>query len=192
MFSDELKGRTALVHAELEKKLIPHIRKVADKNGYAKLLGLMGGFYLPLQKRLEPWLGQEGFDGHYRGRQAENILKDLDSMGYTSSSLSICSDLPEIDTYARALGALYVTEGSTLGGQIIINMLARQTGENLSGSDQFFNAYGPDTKKVWENFKEKLNQPLSESEREELIQSAENTFSSFKQWILNYESGIDQ
>jgi heme oxygenase (biliverdin-IX-beta and delta-forming) len=193
MFAEELKKGTASVHAELEKKLIPHIRQVKDRESYTRLLKLMYGFYHPLQQKLQPFLDRLNYGSHYRGRQAESIVSDIGNLQPSGEEkIQETNHLPEIKNYAAALGALYVTEGSTLGGKIIAGMIARQVPQDLSRSLSFFNAYGDDTKPAWENFREMLNQPFSEEEKEQIIATARETFSSFKKWLSEYESGTDQ
>jgi heme oxygenase len=184
MFSAELKKSTQHVHAELEKILVIHMRKIGSAADYIDLLELMFGFYYPLQQKLLPFLDNQHFSGRQRGRQAENILADTRyfNPGQNKRPL-LCGALPQITSYPSSLGALYVLEGSTLGGRIITGMIARQLGMNTDNGFSFFNAYGEETTAMWDNFKLLLDSPWTDEEKEEITAAASGTFSAFKNWI---------
>ncbi|MER3464226.1 MAG: hypothetical protein C4329_07220 [Chitinophagaceae bacterium] len=54
-------------------------------------------------------------------RKADAILLDLND----TVDLSLCTSLPQINSTAKTIGAMYVLEGSTLGGRGISKMLQR-------------------------------------------------------------------
>jgi len=188
MFSDVLKEGTREVHTGLEKKLVAQIRKVGTTKDYIQLLELMYGFYQPLQNQLEPFLDTIPQLGG-RGRQAANILQDIHDLDpHHIPQIQHCKILPDIHSAAAALGALYVTEGSTLGGRHITRMIARQLDIPATKGFSFFDAYGDSTAQMWENFRDILNQPRSQNEQQEMKNAAMETFSTFNNWIVLYES----
>jgi heme oxygenase len=64
-------------------------------------------------------------------------------------------------------------------------MLCRQLGEQYSYS--FFNSYGLETASMWMAFKSFLDRPYTGEEQDEMIQSAQDTFLTFKNWINQHE-----
>jgi heme oxygenase (biliverdin-IX-beta and delta-forming) len=179
MFSDELKQDTMSAHQALEKKLVRRIKKIASIADYVQLLVLMHGFYAPLGLKTKPFV---------KGRHAENIIDDLE---YFNASLvpeiAATDELPRINSYHAALGAAYVTEGSTLGGIIIAGMISKKLNISTDHGFSFFYAHKDKTTENWEHFKSVLNGDFSESEKEEIKKAAVATFSTFDNWITKKE-----
>lgn len=182
MFSNELKECTMRVHQGLEKRLIAQIKKIETVDDYVQLLELMYGFYAPVQGRLQPFLA-------HQHRQAGHILEDINYLtGSTVIDLSVSNSLPAVDSYHAALGVLYVTEGSTLGGVIIADMISKKLNRPVGKGFSFFSGYGKETQGRWQKFKEVLNGPFAPAEKEEMKQAAIATFSAFDEWISEYET----
>ncbi|RYZ42557.1 MAG: biliverdin-producing heme oxygenase [Sphingobacteriales bacterium] len=183
MFSDELKQGTAVAHMDLERKMIPHLKKIGSKMDYVRLLNYLLRFYHPLEERLTPYL-----DGYPLQSHAGNILNDIRDMdpGYREPA-QWASHLPVIDSSAKALGVLYVLEGSTLGGQVITKMLTKQLEGTGVAAFRFYNPYDNDTMPQWKLFKERINQPLTSSQQQAVIAGANETFNSLNRWISLYE-----
>src|SRR5689334_3448345 len=118
MFSDELKSCTIHAHAGLEKLLVTKIKKVKSVDDYIGLLQLMYGYYKPLQEKMQPAVTE-----NINVRYAEAILNDIRDLGCTANHIRVCNRIPALTSPASVLGALYVTEGSTLGGRIITKMI---------------------------------------------------------------------
>lgn len=80
------------------------------------------------------------------------------------------------------MGALYVMEGSTLGGRYIYKMLQGHPSLEVPvAALHFFNGYGEATSQRWKSFGAALNSlPLHQ---DEIVRSAEETFRLFAQWI---------
>ena len=188
MFSDELKAGTMQVHTGLEKKLVARIKKIKSIDDYVQLLKLMYGYYKPLQEKISLHHNNSN-DDFFSLRTADSILNDLSDLQHTGqhNHIPLCEKTPEVNTPASSLGALYVTEGSTLGGQIITKMIAKQLNLHADKGFSFFNAYGADTHKKWESFKHQLNHPRDENEKKEMMNAAIETFSTFNDWITDNE-----
>src|SRR5690606_25688073 len=100
-------------------------------------------------------------------------------------------DLPEIINHYQALGALYVIEGSTLGGQIICKMLAQQLDRTDFSQMSFFGGYGDQTENMWQKFKQSLDQPVYIPGHDTIIEAANQTFMKFGKWFdKNKEQAI--
>lgn len=81
------------------------------------------------------------------------IDQDLKALGVAGppTSIPVFKDLSEkINNEATALGFLYVTEGSTLGGLYIAKQWKGKEGINDALS--FFSVYGKETAKRWHSF----------------------------------------
>lgn len=170
------------VHQGLEKRLVTHVKKITTVDDYIQLLELMYGFYAPLHEKLQAFTKQEQ-------RHAGNILDDIKYFtGSQAEEMPVHVNLPEINSLPAALGVLYVTEGSTLGGVIIAGMISKKLNLPVDKGFSFFNAYGGETQHKWKKFKEMLNGPFTPAEHEEIKKAAISAFSTFNEWISEYES----
>jgi heme oxygenase (biliverdin-IX-beta and delta-forming) len=185
MLADELKERTRDVHADLEKKLVTHIQLVRDLDQYAALLSLMYGYYAALENRLDSF--RHAIPDYDRRRKSHALVDDLSKLGRTEDSLSLCTDIPEINTIPQALGSMYVLEGSTLGGKVISKMLLKQL-PSLEQSLSFFQGYRDDTMDMWQKFKHYLHQIIEDVHHEEAQLAAKETFVKFKNWIEQHDA----
>jgi heme oxygenase len=193
--TDKLKKITEAVHAASEKKMVLALKRINTPEDYVYMLNWLYGFYAPLEHMIRQQLNSGNFPDMVKRSRAEYLLwdiKEFDVKGFEikesnthTQTPEICDHLPVIDSYARALGALYVLEGSTLGGRIIAGMVSRQL-NTLKGLS-YFNGYGAETGKMWQAFKAFLNRPWPPHERHEIIAAAEDTFITFKNWIDKHE-----
>ena len=180
-----LKSSTKIPHASLEKNLLGHLRNISCNADYIKVLRLMYGYYHPLENKIEAVLGREE-----SSRKAAWILKDLGILGNRFHNISLCTELPVISDEAEALGALYVLEGSTLGGVHIAQMIAKKIPGNPELPLAFFEGYGADTQERWKRFCTELNEKnFSPAEKEKALTTAGQTFVLFEKWIRENEPG---
>ena len=117
-----------------------------------------------------------------------NLRRDLANLGVRENlgALPICGELPERDTEARWLGALYVTEGSTLGGAQISRALARSG----IADDQrdFFEAYGERRSEMWRLYLERLERLADDDDAAaEAEGAARAVFGAFERWMRDWE-----
>src|ERR1700753_1100409 len=124
MLSEILKQETLSAHQELEKKLVAKMREMKSLDDYARLLQLFFAFFGGLEKLIEPYIDEGILPDYPERRKTAAIVADLELLN--SAIPATADELPEVTGTAQALGALYVMEGSTLGGQHIRKMLARQ------------------------------------------------------------------
>lgn len=83
----------------------------------------------------------------------------------------------EVTTLPEALGAMYVAEGSTLGGMMMKKMWEKDPVIGEHSSFAFLGCYGTQTGPRWKSFLEVLETTLSSpSEEEAAIASAQATF----------------
>jgi heme oxygenase len=188
MYSQELKISTEKIHFELEQRLIPVIQNVKSLPQYAALLKLFFGFYSPLEKQLSNVSDIENVFADIRLRKADRLKTDILAIEPHVKNVLLCDNLPKAVDLSSALGILYVLEGSTLGGIGIASILRKNLAiDTLPFS--FFFYYGNDTKKMWDQFKDKLDS-TSNLRRPELLYSAFETFRLFKTWVEKNDSCI--
>ena len=81
----------------------------------------------------------------------------------------------EFDNEHEALGAMYVIEGSTLGGNVIAKQLSKIEGfEEVTFN--FFGCYQENTGPMWKNFKEVLDTDVAEENYPQVLSGAKKLY----------------
>lgn len=184
-----LKHETAPAHERAESLLIPKLQQIGSTKDYAAILRMFYGFFAPLQERIFHFVSVADLPDRNKRRHAQLILDDLKNLE-VEENIPVCRQLPQLANKAQAFGALYVLEGSTLGGRMIRKMLLKHPALNLHEEQlQFFDGYGPDTGAMWINFVHTLDQ---QPEVDAMIQAAQDTFTTFSHWIQCslYDGGL--
>lgn len=179
MLSEKLKEQTRREHQMLEVKMIKQIKLITDINKYSEFLLLFYRFMNPLETQIDKQL-DPGFLSDYKLRRKSVLLVQDLSRLQSSAEIFSYDEVIFITNNLEAIGALYVMEGSTLGGQIISKMINHQLGLEKIIPLDFFNGYKNDTILMWQNFKIAMDQlKLNEREENIIIRSANNTFKRF-------------
>ncbi|MFD2874361.1 biliverdin-producing heme oxygenase [Mucilaginibacter ximonensis] len=186
MFTDHIKEATLKNHQQTEKVLIGKMKAMRSQQDYINLLNLFYGYFGALELHIERYINASNLADYEDRRKTSAIADDITALGAIIPALAADDKLPVIDNYLKAFGALYVIEGSTLGGKIISKMIQQhlhvEDGRGLS----FFNSYGKHTEQMWAGFKEILNDVAMSPEDEEIITRAANqTFAKFEAWLAN-------
>lgn len=175
-----LKSDTRQVHETLEARLLPYLEAIADADAYAHLLRLFYRYYQPLESSIAHWIGNAQLHDSDTRRKAGWLLADLAALGRSGEALAAASQLPPLDSEAAAWGALYVLEGSTLGGRLICRMLQQQ----LPGAPlHFFSGYGSQTGPYWVAFLAAFEEAATRLPYSDICQSAFLTFQSLDLWL---------
>lgn len=182
MLHQQLKEYTTAAHQLLEKKLISQIKSIHSARDYVRLLKMMYGYYAAIEVEIERYAAAHPNVNFSNRRKAEYLLDDLKFFNSFEQPL-LCQELPAINSYPAALGALYVLEGSTLGGKIIAQMIAGKFNMTSPQGISFFLGYGEETQAMWQQFKTLLEQHFSDSEKEEVMRTANDTFTTFRNWV---------
>jgi heme oxygenase (biliverdin-IX-beta and delta-forming) len=154
-----------------------------DLPTYRALLARLYGFYLPFERALAAapmrtqWLAADlawsGIDAAARGR------------------IRACADIPPLPCLASRLGALYVVEGSALGGRALSRGLDRLLGPEGTDGRRFFAGRGADTSSTWSKFVADLAAYDSASpDRPRLIAAAAATFAVFENWLSDWSNAV--
>jgi heme oxygenase (biliverdin-IX-beta and delta-forming) len=175
-----VKQNTAALHAEVEAILVPKLNKIRSIEDYSAVLRLFYGYFHPLEQRILQYITPAVLPDIAERRTSHLIINDLAVLNARQEFL-ICSSLPQINNADQAFGALYVLEGSTLGGKVIAKMLAKNTSVAIPAEAmQFFNGYREETGRMWASFVNVLNQQKNEPE---ISAAANETFFYLKDWM---------
>lgn len=147
----------------------------------AWFLGRLYGFMAPIEAELQRRAAEFGPEWELAERQRTGLIRqDLAAAGLPEPPLYPTP--PPLDTRAQLLGALYVLEGSTLGGQVITRQLERAG----IGLRTYFSGYGPLTGPRWKRFVELLTaeaRTFSLADQDALVASAILTFQRLSAWL---------
>ncbi|TQV66306.1 biliverdin-producing heme oxygenase [Exilibacterium tricleocarpae] len=114
------------------------------------------------------------------------LQQDLVALNCDSEPVSLAGEsCPgiQLQGQAAALGAMYVAEGSTLGGKVIAQRLKALPWLNVAaGCPHFFQSYGGARGEKWREFLEVLNGYARDNPQQQraVLSGAETTFRFFK------------
>ena len=158
--SKMIKQATASHHVQIEgvmRVMSPDFTKAE----YIDLLQKFYGFYLPLEERIEEFGTLPELDYLHR-RKTSLLAADLAKMNvHELNKIPLMEDWFSPLSRASIFGILYVTEGSTLGGQVISRQLNDQLSVTPSVGCQFFSSYGAQVGPMWMQFQTLLNEQLA-------------------------------
>ena len=188
MLSDKLKEETKQNHQILEKALVSRLKAIRSVPEYTAMLGLFYGYFGGLETLINKAIDTTQLPDSKERRKTQAIANDIEELGANTPKKAYGDDLPRITNHLDALGALYVIEGSTLGGKIISKMMQQQLELGDKGLS-FFLSYGDNTEAMWDSFKDALNTQAKNPEQEAVIIAAANqTFLKFGEWFNKGES----
>lgn len=145
----------------------------------AQFLAKMYGFLAPYEAQLHAQATLFGpawqLDQRYR---TPLIFNDLSRLGHHTAPPP-CPALPPLGTRAQLLGAMYVLEGATLGGQVI----ARQLDKAGIATHAFFTGRAERTGPLWKSFCQHLAEAAETDEQAAIVASAVYTFQALSTWL---------
>lgn len=175
MIQDALREQSTVPHQQLEKIVISRLKAIKTDKDYAEFLTLFYSYFNKLEQAIAPFITDEMLPDRLERRNSSYLANDIIDLGENPVQLTGI-ELPVIDNAAKAFGALYVMEGSIMGGPIIIQILAKY---GVTKGISFFSGYGPETGKKWNAFIDALNTNLSAKHHPDAINAAVETFSRF-------------
>ncbi len=144
---------------------------------YRNLIVRLYGFYLPFEAAAA-----------IRPDRSKWLVDDLKALGLDRPlhALPKCPHVPRLDSAHLRLGALYVAEGSALGGRELARGLDRMLGQDVAGGRRFFIGRGPETGEAWRGYLARLS--AAPSARAEIIKGAVETFAAFEHWLNGWST----
>ncbi len=179
-----LKQETKPAHIETEKVLVKRLKEMRTKEAYAGVLKMFYGFVRPLEQQINSYISELELADINERRKATRLQDDLIALGIDEKP-DICKDLPTIHNTSHAFGALYVIEGSTLGGEIIVKMLkANSALEVPDAALSFFYGYKENNLQMWQKFQRSMEQHMKPANVQQVIKAANETFRFLKNWMI--------
>lgn len=186
---NRLRDETAEFHQAVEAKL-PFGEEDFSLAVYRRLLIGFYNFYRQFEPEIENALRRLAIDFDYEARRKKTkILADLENLNAASEVLAEKSDIDaendaeigvKLDSGGKIFGALYVIEGSTLGGQVIARILKQKFNLDESNGAAFFSGYGARTGEMWKEFRTAIHAFAENgADQEQIIAAAKETFESF-------------
>lgn len=181
MIIEKLKKETRSLHDEVEAAMGSEelMRDDFSKERYKLLLQNLWQAH----SALEPAVLQHERIARHPELEVERRLHKRKLLAEDLAELSAepGEPMPVIDlpTLPQAWGAMYVLEGSSLGGAMIYKHLKKLNWDVQAF--RFYNCYGKDTGKLWSRFKTILQQENEPAEEnlEELLQGANTAYGTF-------------
>ena len=177
-----LRAATQDVHDRLHR----HVGFAAIQNAtvgladYQDLIVRLYGFYVPFEAAAA--IGPD---------RSRWLASDLEALGMERPlhTLPRCPHVPSLDSAPLRLGALYVAEGSALGGRNLAGGLDRLLGKEVAEGRRFFVGRGAGTGEAWRGYLAQLSAAPSEpSARAEVIKGAVETFAAFEHWLNGWST----
>ena len=176
MLNVKIKEATKVAHQQLEKKVVERLKAIRSEEDYADFLTLFYAYFSGVEQAIAPFITPELLPDYKERRNASYLKQDIQELVSEIGSLPEVR-VPNITNKQQAMGALYVMEGSIMGGSIIVKMLEKG---GISKGISFFSGYGESTGQKWGVFTAALNEVAKTAEEEELaIEAANETFTRF-------------
>ncbi len=185
-----LRAQTAPLHDQIEALLgLP--AAICTRDDYVLWLARFLGLYEPLERALAgfPRWDTLGFASPLP-RHSAWLAADLVALGADPAGVPRAPPgmLPDLPTFAHALGTLYVLEGATLGGRVILRDLVARIGVPITGATGFFGGRGQAAGPMWQSFRTALDAYGRENPGlcPDVVTGAERTFRALLAWFLPF------
>lgn len=131
--------------------LAPLVRADLSRIAYGRVLQALHWLHAPLQDLLAAGLQCTG-GGYVLADRIAWLEEDLAFLGLALPMPGFRWQPPVLRTEADLVGALYVVEGSTLGGQVIARRVEESLGLRPGAGTTFFTAWGDRTAEHWADY----------------------------------------
>jgi heme oxygenase (biliverdin-IX-beta and delta-forming) len=178
-----LKVETAAAHARIEEALDldQRMRSIGD---YRTFLARLYGFHAAWEPRADNLIADVRFFAPRR--KLHKLASDLLTLGLSPEevdALPLCGEPLPMRSEAEAFGAMYVVEGSTLGGVIIAHHIDRAVGPPAASACSYLRCYGADLDRMWKAFGSRLLALSAPGFDDEVVVSAQRTFTVLQSWL---------
>ncbi len=177
----QVRAATRPVHDRLEGAL-GLLDEWLDLAAYRQVIERFHGFWRGWEPQVAALLQDETLLAPRR--RAHLLAADLAALGVPAEvveGLPRCP-LPVLRDAAEALGSVYVLEGSTLGGRVILRHVERRLGLDERFGCRYFAGHGADTGMMWRAFLARLEAaPAADAGR--IADGASATFERLAWWL---------
>jgi heme oxygenase (biliverdin-IX-beta and delta-forming) len=191
--SARLREESAALHRQIEAVLqLPGA--IQDREDYQAWLCRYLGFYEPLERSFSEFPGWELLGIELaRHAQAGCLRDDLATLGVNREAIPHASRmmLPQLPSFAHALGSFYVIEGAKLGGRSILRQLERRIGSEIAGATCFFSGGTNAGGLPWQSFRTTLDDfgQMQPQLCADAVIGAKRTFISLENWFVPFCAG---
>jgi heme oxygenase (biliverdin-IX-beta and delta-forming) len=175
-----LRQQTEADHHAAEDAL-PLMKADLNTAGYVQCLGKLYGVVAAWEEQA-PALSPNWLRAFIVARTRKPLL-DRDLSWFHIPAPQERATLPFITDLPSLLGAMYVMEGSTLGGQIIARHVQITLPLSQGHGDAFFRGHGLQTGALWMEFCEMLKTQVPNDQTDTVIASAKAMFATFGEWM---------
>jgi heme oxygenase len=192
-FLQQLRGQTHAAHESLETttEATNLMNDAVTMQDYQRYLCIMYGVVKALEEEVYNASAHLLPDVHQR-LKAHLMQQDLLAAGLTPAQVNNLPQLPLHNAFitdAGRWGALYVLEGSSLGGNVIFRHLAKKLPLTQQNGAAYFNAYAQATGTRWQTFLQHFTaNAVSQQQTETIIAAANNMFERIRNWFIQYPS----
>jgi heme oxygenase len=177
-----LRCETAAEHIAVERS-VPLMKSDLTKEEYVSTIGKIYQFVELWEERAAVeapgWLREM----LVARRRSSLLLGDLVCLNVVPTRPLPEPVLPPTTSEAGFLGAMYVMEGSTLGGQLIARHLEKTLGLAAGNGYSYFQGHGAETGRLWREFCDVLQTRVPDAESHKVIQAAQQMFRAFGAWM---------
>lgn len=115
------------------------------------------------------------------------LKSDLQAIGFTLRQSGTALDREM--SVAFALGVMYVVEGSSLGGRVILKNIEKTLGFSGENGAEYFHGYGNTTGSQWSKFLEMLTgYELAQGQSDQIIAGATFAFDAIHEHLSSFEN----
>jgi heme oxygenase len=191
-----LRESTAAVHERLHrhKGFAAAAAGTISLEDYRLLLSRLWGFHRAFERVFGQINHEEDAGIEFEERARSSMLEsDLVALGADRGSIR---GLPQCETLRpprnahEFMGALYVIEGSTLGGVQLARALKSVVASGSGEGRSFFLGYGDRHSAMWRSFLARLEECVrSEADGTAVVAGATRTFDDFETWMDEWNAG---
>lgn len=153
---------------------------LGSRERYRALLARFHGAHAGFEDEAAGLVGDPAFFDPRR--KAGPLARDLQALGLDAAEVEALPRLGfHLPDRASAYGAMYVLEGSTLGGALIARDVARALG--VDAPRAYFASYGPALGPMWKAFQARLLALSHPATDDAVVAAAERTFAALQGWL---------
>ena len=186
---NKLRTHTATLHSALEQTpisvaLLDEHVSTQNYTAYLQKMRAIVAFY---ESKVFPALADTLPDLSER-EKLPLIDEDLKYLSSHTSDSPVFKNTDESEpSTGYALGCMYVMEGSTLGGKVILKHASKVLGIVPTQGGSYFAGYGEDTGHYWKTFLQTLQEYSTNHDcDQEILAGAKDTFTSIKHYFEPY------